>query len=70
MLKVTCEINGQEIDISDCNAIDQAILQGIIGKATDAVKAKLTEDEQCKIAITVKGDSLDDLALSVSEGVF
>jgi hypothetical protein len=66
MLNVTCEINGKKIDISDSSAIDQAILQGVIGKATDVVKAKLTEEEQNKITITVKGDSLDDLSLNVS----
>lgn len=57
MIKITYELTG---------LIDEGILLEVIAKATDAVKAKLTEEEQNQIRITVKGDSLDDLSLNIS----
>lgn len=66
MFTITCTINGQTIDINNSSAIDRAILSGVIDKATDVVRAKLTEEEQSKITIAVKGTSLDHLTLNVS----
>lgn len=57
MIKITCELTG---------LIDEGILEEVIAKATDAIKAKLTEEEQSQIRITVKGGSLDDLSLNIS----
>ena len=66
MLNVTCEINGQQIDISNSNAIEQAMFQGVVGKAIDVVKGALSEDEISEITIKVVGTSLDDLSLSIA----
>ena len=57
MIKITYELTG---------LMDDVILEGIVAKATDAIKAKLTEAEQSQIKITVKGESFDDLSLSIS----
>jgi hypothetical protein len=57
MIKITYELTG---------LMDEVILEGVIAKATDAIKAKLTEEEQSQIRITVKGASLDDLSLNIS----
>ena len=65
MLKVTCEINGQKIDINDTAAIDKAIMAAGADRAIKIVKSKLTEEEQGKITITVKGNSTSDLSLNV-----
>lgn len=57
MIKITYELTG---------LIDEGILEEVIAKATDAIKAKLTEEEQSQIRITVKGGNLDDLSLNIS----
>jgi hypothetical protein len=52
MIKITYELTG---------LMDVGILEDVIAKATESIKAKLTDDEQNQIRIVVKGGSLDDL---------
>ena len=64
MLNITYTINGRRIDPQNSNAIEKAILEGVVEKAIGVVKSKLTPDEADKITIAVKGDSLDKLSLN------
>lgn len=56
MIKITYELTG---------TMDVGILEGVVAKATEAIKAKLTDEEESQIRIIVKGDSLDDLSLDI-----
>jgi len=66
MINVTCEINGQKVNIKNRNAIEQAIINAAVSKGVDVVKSKLSAHEASQVTITVKGKSLDDLSLNIS----
>ena len=62
MLNIKYEITGQDMT----SAANNTIMEALAGKAIESVKAKLTDEELSQITITVKGDSMDDLHLSVA----
>jgi len=66
MLNISCEINGQKIDLRNRNVIEQTIINAVAEKGIEAVRSVLSQEEISKITITINGKSVDDLSLNIS----
>jgi TATA-binding protein-associated factor Taf7 len=66
MIDITCELNGKKIDIRDKSAIERAIIEEMAQIGIEHVKSKLSQSEFSQVTITIKGDSIDNLSLSIN----